>query len=488
MEKDAKMKKNWIAMVVTVLLLLSACVPTQQSVTTPTVTNPSAHVAGLERAMANARSNQVNLLAPTWYGKAEASLEAAKKGLADQAEISRIAEYVADGKKELRKADEIATVSRTTLTDVINRREMARKAGAASLNGYKWTENDFLRLTREIEKNNLGYAMRNRKRVADAFRDLEITAIKSNVLGEVRTTLKAAERADAKKYAPKAYVTAVQKLNATDAFISTNPYEVEEMTRKAKDALFYARRANELTLEGKKVQDMTPEQITLLIENILYQATSQLSAPDMRDQKFDIQLDNITGSVRAMQENQNFLNSKIKEQNSEIEALGAAVMSLEGKSREEQMAKERLEAEKRFNEKFQAIQSYFNKQEAEVYRQGDQLVIRLRGMQFPIGKAVIMPENYALLSKVQQALRSFDEPEVIIEGHTDSTGSADVNEQLSQERAEAVKQYLIANKTLPESKLFAIGYGSSKPLMSNETADGRAANRRIDVIIIPQKQ
>ena len=109
-------------------------------------------------------------------------------------------------------------------------------------------------------------------------------------------------------------------------------------------------------------------------------------------------------------------------------------------------------------------------------------------MQFPIGKAVIMPENYELLSKVQQALRSFDEPEVIIEGHTDSTGSADVNEQLSQERAEAVKQYLIANKTLPESKLFAIGYGSSKPLMSNETADGRAANRRIDVIIIPQKQ
>ena len=118
-------------MVVTVLLMFSACAPTQQSVT-PTVTNPSAHVSALERAMANARTNQVNLLAPTWYGKAEASLEAAKKELADQAEISRIAEYVANGKAELRKADEIAAVSRTTLTDVINRREMARKAGAAS--------------------------------------------------------------------------------------------------------------------------------------------------------------------------------------------------------------------------------------------------------------------------------------------------------------------------------------------------------------------
>jgi outer membrane protein OmpA-like peptidoglycan-associated protein len=474
-------------MVVAVLLLFSACAPTQQSVA-PTVNNPRAHVAGLERAMANARTNQVNLLAPTWYGKAEASLEAAKKDLAAQAEISRIAEYVANGKAELRKAEEIAAVSRTTLTDVINRREMARKAGAASLKNYQWTENDFLRLTKEIEKNNLGYAMRNRKKVAEAFRDLEITAIKSNLLGEVRTILKSAERSGAKKYAPKAYAAAVQKLNATDAFISANPYEVEEMTRRAKEALFYARRADELTQESKKIADFSSEQITLQIENILYKTTSQLAAPDMRDQKFDIQLDNITGSIRAMQENQNFLDSKIKEQNSEIEELGTAVMRLEGKTREEQMAKESLEAEKRFNEKFQEIQTYFTKQEAEVYRQGDQLVIRLRGMQFPIGKAVIMPENYALLSKVQQALRSFKEPEVIIEGHTDSTGSANVNEQLSQERAEAVKEYLIANKTMPESSLFAIGYGSSKPLMSNETTEGRAANRRIDMIITPQKQ
>lgn len=481
------MKKDRFVLMVLALLLISGCAPNQRTAP-PVVNNPSAHVNGLERALANGRTNQLNLLAPTWFGKAQASLDAAKKELAAQAEISKIAEYVADGKAQLRKADEIAVVSRSTLADVIKRREMARKAGAASLKGYKSTENDFLRLTKEIEKDNIDYARRNRKRVAEAYRDLEITAIKSNVLGEVRTTIKAAERSNAKKYAPNAYATALKKLNATDAFISSNPYEVEEITRKAKDALFYARRANELVQESKKIQGMNSEQIVLRMEDIFYKTTNQLSAPDMRDQKFDIQLDNITGSIRAMQENQNFLNSKIEELSSEIETLKVEVTSLEGKSREEQMAKERLEAEKRFNEKFQAIQSYFNKEEAEVYRQGNQLVVRLRGMQFPIGTAVIMPENYALLSKVQQALRTFDEPEVIIEGHTDSTGAADVNEQLSQERAEAVKEYLIANKTLPESSLFAIGYGSSKPLMSNETAEGRAVNRRIDMIIIPQKQ
>ena len=481
------MKKSSLVIAFTVLLLISGCASNQQTAA-PAVNNPSAHVRGLERAMADARTNQLNLLAPTWFGRADASLKAAQKELAAQAEISKIAKYVADGKAQLRKANEIAVLSRSTLADVIKRREMARKAGATSLKGYKNTENEFLRLTKEIERDNIKYARRNRERVAKAYRDLEIIAIKSNVLGEVRSTLKAAERSNAKKFAPKAYAKARQKLNATDAFISSNPYEVEEISRKAKDALFYARRAEELVQESKKIQTMNSEQIVLQIENILSKTTRQLSAPDMRDQKFDIQLDNITGSIRAMQENQKFLNSKIEELDNEIETLKAEVTNLEGKSREEQIAKERLEAEKRFNEKFQAIQAYFNKEEAEVYRQGNQLVVRLRGMQFPIGTAVIMPENYALLSKVQQALRTFDEPEVIIEGHTDSTGAADANEQLSQERAEAVKEYLIANKTLPESSLFAIGYGSSKPLMSNETAEGRAVNRRIDMIIIPQQQ
>jgi outer membrane protein OmpA-like peptidoglycan-associated protein len=92
-----------------------------------------------------------------------------------------------------------------------------------------------------------------------------------------------------------------------------------------------------------------------------------------------------------------------------------------------------------------------------------------------------------LLSKVQLAIRSFNYPEVIVEGHTDSTGSTEVNQQLSQERATAVKEYLVSNDTLPGSNVLAVGYGSTRPLMSNETAEGRAVNRRIDVIITPRR-
>ena len=96
-----------------------------------------------------------------------------------------------------------------------------------------------------------------------------------------------------------------------------------------------------------------------------------------------------------------------------------------------------------------------------------------------------MPKNYELLSIVQKSIRTFGEPGVVIEGHTDSTGSDEVNEHLSQQRAEAVRQYLVANRTLPYDRIMAVGYGSMRPLASNQTAEGRAINRRIDVIVKP---
>ena len=70
-------------------------------------------------------------------------------------------------------------------------------------------------------------------------------------------------------------------------------------------------------------------------------------------------------------------------------------------------------------------------------------------------------------SKVQRAIRTFGEPDVIIGGHTDSTGSEDLNEHLSQKRADAVRQYFVANRTLPYEKIIAVGYGSMRPLAPN---------------------
>jgi outer membrane protein OmpA-like peptidoglycan-associated protein len=92
------------------------------------------------------------------------------------------------------------------------------------------------------------------------------------------------------------------------------------------------------------------------------------------------------------------------------------------------------------------------------------------------------------MSKVQKAIQTFGQPLVTVEGHTDSIGSTEVNQRLSLERAEAVRAYLVANQTLPASRISASGYGPDRPLASNATPEGRAVNRRIDVLITPAQK
>ncbi|MFO7497336.1 MAG: OmpA family protein [Desulfobacterales bacterium] len=465
--------------------LLSACVAAAP-VSRPVVDNPKELVTAFEREVDGARNNQVNLLAPTWFAKADEALSDAREGFEAQTAVSKIADSVARGREHLQKAEELAAVSRTALVDLLPSREAARKAGATRLAAYDNTEKDFISLTRAIEQNNLGYAIKNKDRVKAAYHDLEIMAIKGDALGEARDILSQLEAMAARKHAPQTYALAVEKYNQADVFISQNPYASEKMNLMAKDALFSANRALQITNQAVAVKEMTPERVALWIEDLLQGITRKLSAPDMRAQSFQIQQDNIIGSIQALQENRDYLSAKTEDLKNEVDELGARVINLEGRSREEQETMARLEAEKRFNQKFSEIQTFFGKDEAEVYRQGDYLMIRLRGIKFPVGRAVIMPENYELLRKVQQAIRNFDDPDVVVAGHTDSTGSNAVNEQLSLERAEAVREYLIANNTLPSNRVAAIGYGSARPLLSNETAEGRAANRRIDVAIAPK--
>jgi outer membrane protein OmpA-like peptidoglycan-associated protein len=240
--------------------------------------------------------------------------------------------------------------------------------------------------------------------------------------------------------------------------------------------------------QSQKIRTMESEEIARWIEEMLHQTTAKLTAPDMRNEPFETQVENMVESVSALQADHKFVIEQTKEQEANIAALKNRIAALEGETKEQQAAKERLTAEKEFNEKFIQIQNYFEPEEAEVYKQGNQLVIRLKSIQFPVGKDTIMPKNYETLSKVQSAIRTFGEPDVIIEGHTDSTGSDEVNEHLSQQRAEAVRQYLVANRTLPYDRIVALGYGSMRPLASNETAEGRAINRRIDVIVRPASQ
>ena len=451
--------------------------------------NLADEVNRFDSEISSAQKNQVNVLAPISFAKAEKYLNDAKEALVGGNEISEILEEITSGRLQLQRAEEMAQVARTTLPNVIKARELARAAGATSLGkDYVKAEKQFLKLTKAIEKNDLKYAQNNRDKVGAAFDQLEVRAIKEQKLGEARKLIDQAEEEGAKKLAPQTLEIAEQKLKDADVFISEHRYEREKIQQKSSEALFQAERLLEVTRQSKKIKEIEPEQISLWVEGILSKTASTLSAPDMRNESFDTQRENVLGSISALQEDKQFLASQDKAHVEEIESLKQQIALLEGKTKEEQAAIERLEKEKRFNELFNEVTGYFSTGEAEVYKQGNRLIIRLRAIQFPVGQSIIMPDNYGLLSKVQRAIRTFGEPDVVIEGHTDTTESEEVSEHLSQERAESVRKYLVANQTLPEDKIVAVGYGSKRPLASNETEEGRAINRRIDVVISPTTQ
>jgi len=449
--------------------------------------NPQELINKLDNKIALAHKDQVNVLAPAWFEDAESSLNDAKKALDQGDAIQKIFDQVATGNAQLRRAEEIARISRTTLPEAIQGRNLARKAGAMNLGKeYMAAEEQFLKLTRAIEKNNLNYAQRNQATVTGLFRNLELRAIKIKTLGEVRSLLRVAKKQEAEEIAPESYAFAQNKLVETDAFITQNPYAKEKMHQMASEALFYARRLLEVLKQCGKVQTKQPEQVTLWVEGMLHQTTTKLSAPDMRDQSFEKQMENIIASIAAHQADNDFLVKKSKDQKDEIDRLQNKIASLEGLSQKQKKEKERLMAEKRFNEQLSSVQGFFEPNEAEVYKKEKQVIIRLKAMYFPVGQSFIMPQNYMLLSKVQRAVRLFGEPDVIIGGHTDSTGSEGLNEMLSQQRAEAVRQYFVANGTIPYDKVIAVGYGSMRPIASNATEAGRAVNRRIDITIAPK--
>ena len=488
MNRAMENKTNLIViLILAAVLMLLACAGHQLEVKPISKSeNPQELINDLDNDVAMARKDQLNVLAPTWFKKADSSLAEAKKGLEKGDQLSKILDNIATGRAQLQQAEEIAKISRTTLPNAIKARNLARKAGATNLEKeYANVEESFLGLTRAIEDNNLKYAQRSQARVVERFRVLELRAIKVQTIGEVRRLIKDAEKKRLRKIAPQSFSVAEKKLYQADNFITKNPYQKEKMHRLAAEALFMARRLHVIADQSKIVETMEPEQIALWAEGIMYQTSQKLEAPDMRDQTFDKQLENILATVSAQHADRDFIVENSKKQQSDIKNLKQQIAKLEGQTLKEQQEKERLLSEKRFNKKLSSVQDYFKPHEAEVYKKQNQVIIRLKAMDFPVGQSVIMPSNYGLLSRVQHAIRTFGEPDVIIGGHTDSTGSDEVNEHLSQQRADAVRQYFVANGTLPYDKIIAVGYGSMRPVASNATEKGRAINRRIDVIITP---
>lgn len=143
------------------------------------------------------------------------------------------------------------------------------------------------------------------------------------------------------------------------------------------------------------------------------------------------------------------------------------------------------------------IGNYMDKQEAamrqqlaeseaiSVQRQGNNLALNFKSdMVFDTGSADVKGASAADLQQVAKIMNDYPQTRVMVAGHTDSVGSNESNQKLSERRANAVKNLLV-NNGVNANRIVAKGYGETQPIASNDTAAGRQQNRRVKITIEP---
>jgi outer membrane protein OmpA-like peptidoglycan-associated protein len=143
-----------------------------------------------------------------------------------------------------------------------------------------------------------------------------------------------------------------------------------------------------------------------------------------------------------------------------------------------------------------AIGNYMDRQQAElrhdlagtgvsVTRMGDNITLNMPGnITFKSNSAELDPSFYKVLNSVNIVVKKYNKTVVEVAGHTDNTGAADYNQQLSERRANSVAQYL-ETQGLAANRVVTVGAGETRPVSDNGTPEGRQANRRVELTLTP---
>lgn len=406
-----------------------------------------------------------------YYKKASEEYDNKDKG------IDEIKEKLQKCREEALKAKEVVQLAQQHLQKTLAARDSALSANAPTFAPEQWdeAENEFQEATSQLEDGDIDDAKEYGAEAYKLFKSTELLAIKNAILGDARTQLEVAKKEGAEEYCLQTFRHATTLLMDAESFINANPYARNEATQKALLAAYEGRHAQYLARTIKKLSrdDSNWESLILKFEEIL----SNLGTPFHYVPKFDSGFDDAVKALKAHIITLKDEQKRLLAENTDLEEKMNALKESQASTSEALKKKEELE------QKINKVKAIFSPAEAEVIYQGDKLVIRLTGLRFQSGRSIIQPEYFALLTKVQRALHVFPDKYVSVNGHTDATGNARKNKLLSEQRAKAVAEYLIANMELANDRIQYYGYGDLKPIASNKTKSGRLKNRRIEVVI-----
>ena len=444
-----------------------------------------------DAAKAIAEERDAKLLAPRSYERGMKDYRDAESALERGRNIETVRANAADAANNFNAAAEAARLARTALAQVMKSRQDAANAKAPELSADIWQEaqRKFGEAIRMLERGDLKGAKRRDIEATSLYRDAELVAIKAQYLTETRRLLSDADRARVGRYAPLTLGKAKQLLADAERELNENRYDTDMPRSLAKQANYEAKHALYLSEVVRRIRDkkFTAEQLVLRWEQPM-EAISGVAdvVPDMQDgpdklaDELIAYFQDQAKQLQSLQQEKAENETRIADMEEEMRTLD---QRLGGATEERAALILRLEAQARVKQQFEQVEKIFSSNEARVFREGNNVILRLVGLNFDSGASQIRPENFDLLAKVEKAIDVFPRSELTIEGHTDSHGGDDLNQKLSQERAESVQQYMINAMRIPTYRLIATGYGETRPVASNETQAGRARNRRIDIVI-----
>jgi OmpA-OmpF porin, OOP family len=451
--------------------------------------------AGLAAALEKARSEQVDALAPTNFAAAVQAHDAAVKDAGRGRNADKVRARVQEGEAALRRATSAAAAARQLLGSVIKAREDALTAEAPKFAAQAWQKaaERFREAMAENEQNDTKNAQRRAAESEVLLREAELIAIKGGILDEARTLIAQADEAKVGKLAPRSLQAAKRYLAEADQEIQRNRYDVSQPRKLAAQARYEARHATYLAQLIERVMkeegddQAGVEGLILSWEEPLKRIAGEMELAAQFDQGMQAPMKEINEHAGQQAQEVRRLKQELADREDQLTALNTQLQRMEsrlgGVSEERVALQRRVDAQERLRSSVAALAATFSADEARVTRQGDDVVLSLLGIKFPSGRSTIDASSSALMRKVQQGLALFPDASISVEGHTDANGSDSTNLILSQDRADAVRQYLVSNFGLNPEKVTSVGYGEARPVATNETAAGRTRNRRIDLVI-----
>lgn len=447
----------------------------------------------VDKVLQQTNELRANLLAPDNYEKGMKRYKEAELSLQKGENLQNIRKKIEEAVRYFDKARESTKLAEVTFANLLSARDDAEEVDASKYASKKWNnaEKGFNGAAKELEGGDARDAKKEAANAEKLYREAELLAIKSHILESAHDLLAQADRVKADDQAPKTLEKAKRLMKEAENSLNNNRYDTDEARNLAQQADYEAKHTLFLHkyIEQLDRSRKTREEVILLSEEPLQQVANSLLFNAEFDEGYEKVVGQIVNKITSLKDSLNTQNQMITSLEQEYEALESSNTDLSSKleslTNEQTEISQRVEAMNKFREQFNTVNNLFTTDEAQVIRDRNNAVIRLKGLNFDVGKSTIKPEYFELLTKVKKAINTFPGSNVIIEGHTDSQGGDELNIKLSQERANAVMSYLLANMNIEPLRIETKGFGETKPIANNETAQGRTLNRRIDIIIKP---